>query len=108
MCVCLCVFDVISSLVEFSCGGDVNLLLEGDIWIVFWSFWRERSDKTMKNSASDQSFYIESEGEDEEHSYDRDGDGSDSDHSNDSNEDYNQPQESKTGSLNPTWPQSYR
>ncbi|KAH6760398.1 Transmembrane amino acid transporter family protein [Perilla frutescens var. frutescens] len=64
----------------------------------------------MKNSASDQSFYIESEGEDDDTSYDRggDADGSDSDHSNYSNDDFDNQQESKTGSLNPTWPQSYR
>ncbi|XP_057798911.1 amino acid transporter AVT1C-like [Salvia miltiorrhiza] len=61
----------------------------------------------MKNSASDQSFYIESEGDDDENSY-KDGDGSDSDHSNDLNDDDDNNRESKTGSLNPTWPQSYR
>ncbi|KAL1532165.1 Amino acid transporter avt1c [Salvia divinorum] len=61
----------------------------------------------MKNSASDQSFYIESEGEDDENyrDGDGDGDGSDSDHPNYSDDDN---RESKTGSLNPTWPQSYR
>lgn len=64
--------------------------------------------KTMKNSASDQSFYIESEGEDDENSYYKGGDGSDSDNSDCSNDDFDNQQESKTGSLNPTWPQSYR
>ncbi|XP_042037018.1 amino acid transporter AVT1C-like [Salvia splendens] len=62
----------------------------------------------MKNSASEQSFYIESEGEeDENYKYgDGDGDGSDSEHSNYSNDDDdndNANHESKTA-----WPQSYR
>ncbi|KAL2548874.1 Transmembrane amino acid transporter family protein [Forsythia ovata] len=64
----------------------------------------------MKNSVSDQSFYIESEGEDEEKAYDKgedDADGNDSDSSNYSNDDhnYNHRQQSK---FNTQWPQSYR
>ncbi|KAK4487228.1 hypothetical protein RD792_006548 [Penstemon davidsonii] len=67
----------------------------------------------MKNSVSDQSFYIESEEEDEEKTYRRgeynNEDGNDSDYSNysDENDDENRYQ-SKPNSLNTTWPQSYR
>ncbi|KAL8551579.1 hypothetical protein ACS0TY_000606 [Phlomoides rotata] len=59
----------------------------------------------MKNSISEQSFYIESEEEDEEKAYEKGEDGSDSDGSNFSNDD---PQQSKIGSLESCWPQSYR
>ncbi|CAA2996324.1 vacuolar amino acid transporter 1-like [Olea europaea subsp. europaea] len=64
----------------------------------------------MKNSVSDQSFYMESEGEDEEKAYNKCEDhetGNDSDSSNYSNDDdnYNQRQQSKHNSQ---WPQSYR
>ncbi|CAL5343518.1 unnamed protein product [Camellia sinensis] len=61
----------------------------------------------MNNSVSDQSFYIESEDEDQENEFNKgEDDGNDSDSSNYSNENG---QQSKTGSLNTTtWPQSYR
>ncbi|XP_052199771.1 amino acid transporter AVT1C-like [Diospyros lotus] len=60
----------------------------------------------MKNSVSEQSFYIESEDEDEEEEFNKgEDDANDSDSSHNSNED--QPQ-SKPNSLNTTWPQSYR
>ncbi|PKI74573.1 hypothetical protein CRG98_004900 [Punica granatum] len=62
----------------------------------------------MKNSASEQSFYIESEEEDEENVYgnvSNEGDGNDSDSSASSTE---TPQQNKPGSHNTSWPQSYR
>lgn len=64
----------------------------------------------MKNSVSDQSFYVESEGDDEEKEDNKgedDADGNDSDSSNYSNDDdnYNQREQSK---FNSQWPQSYR
>lgn len=64
----------------------------------------------MKNSVSDQSFYMESEGEDEEKAYNKCEDhetGNDSDSSNYFNDDdnYNQRQQSKHNSQ---WPQTYR
>lgn len=62
----------------------------------------------MKNSASDQSFYIDSEEEDEENVFgkvDNEGDGNDSDSSASSAEDH---QQNKPGSYNTSWPQSYR
>ncbi|KAI3458948.1 hypothetical protein Pfo_015611 [Paulownia fortunei] len=63
----------------------------------------------MKNSFSEQSFYIESEEEDEEKVYDQGEDGNDSDSSNYSNDnDDENRQQSKASSLNPSWPQSYR
>ncbi|PIN00575.1 hypothetical protein CDL12_26918 [Handroanthus impetiginosus] len=66
----------------------------------------------MKNSVSEQSFYIESEEEDEEKAYDKVEDNeaeNDSDSSNylSDNDNENQ-QQSKPNSLNPSWPQSYR
>ncbi|XP_011084301.1 vacuolar amino acid transporter 1 isoform X2 [Sesamum indicum] len=66
----------------------------------------------MKNSVSDQSFYIESEEEDEEKLYDKDedngaGNDSDSSHYSTDNDNENR-QQSKPNSLNPSWPQSYR
>lgn len=65
----------------------------------------------MRNSISDHNFYVNSEDEDhEERGYNNNGeveaDGNDSDNSwNDSNANR---QESRTGSFNPSWPQSYR
>ncbi|KAF7820158.1 amino acid transporter AVT1C isoform X1 [Senna tora] len=63
----------------------------------------------MKNSVSDNSFYIDSEEEDEEKVLNKGGvdDGNDSDSSNDSNENENQ-QQNKPSSYNVSWPQSYR
>ncbi|EEF31457.1 amino acid transporter, putative [Ricinus communis] len=61
----------------------------------------------MKNSVSEQSFYIESEEEDEEN---RGGEGGEDD-GNDSESDDSMAdnrQQSKTGSYNTSWPQSYR
>ncbi|KAL3520751.1 hypothetical protein ACH5RR_018900 [Cinchona calisaya] len=63
----------------------------------------------MKNSVSEQSFYIESDEEDEEKALEKDEneDGNDSDDSsNYSNENENERQESK--SITTSWPQSYR
>ncbi|KAI8030668.1 Amino acid transporter AVT1C [Camellia lanceoleosa] len=58
------------------------------------------------SSASEQSFYIESEEEDEEKEFNKaEDDGNKSDSSNHSNENR---QQSKPNSLNTTWPQSYR
>ncbi|KAK4768844.1 hypothetical protein SAY86_026994 [Trapa natans] len=63
----------------------------------------------MKNSDSDQSFYIDSEEEDEENVYEKSGDGgdngNDSDSSASSAEDRRQ---NKPSSYNTSWPQSYR
>ncbi|XP_057470507.1 amino acid transporter AVT1C-like [Actinidia eriantha] len=60
----------------------------------------------MKNSVSEQSFYIESEDEDEEKELNKgEDDGNDSDSSNYSNDNR---QQSRPNSLNTTWPQSYR
>ncbi|KAJ1435933.1 Amino acid transporter, transmembrane domain [Sesbania bispinosa] len=60
----------------------------------------------MKNSASDQSFYIDSDEEDVEKDLNKDEqDGNDSDYSNDSND--NQAQR-KPSSYSMAWPQSYR
>ncbi|KAL3649716.1 Amino acid transporter avt1c [Castilleja foliolosa] len=61
----------------------------------------------MKNSVSDQSFYLESEEEDEERASEKGEDGNDSDSSDYSNV-YENRQHSKAGSLDPSWPQSYR
>lgn len=59
----------------------------------------------MKNSVSEQSFYIDSE-EDEEIKHNKDEDDeADSDSSSYSNEDL---QQSKPNSLSNAWPQSYR
>ncbi|KAL7109745.1 hypothetical protein ACP275_06G194800 [Erythranthe tilingii] len=63
----------------------------------------------MKNSVSEQSFYIESEEDDEEKLYDKDENGNNSDssyYSEDDKDDENR-QQSKAG-VNPSWPQSYR
>ncbi|KAG8390605.1 hypothetical protein BUALT_Bualt01G0100900 [Buddleja alternifolia] len=63
----------------------------------------------MKNSVSEQSFYIDSEEEDEEKAYhkeDDNEDGNDSDSSKYSENDNRQ--QSKPNSFNPSWPQSYR
>lgn len=74
---------------------------------------RERGRK-MKNSVSEQSFYIESEEEeeDEEKLFDKREDnegGHDFDGSNYSSDNDNEiRQQSKPNSLNPSWPQSYR
>ncbi|THG06829.1 hypothetical protein TEA_001978 [Camellia sinensis var. sinensis] len=58
------------------------------------------------SSASEQSFYIESEEEDEEKEFNKaEDDGNNSESSNHSNENR---QQSKPNSLNTTWPQSYR
>lgn len=74
----------------------------------------------MKNSVSEQSFYIESEDEEEvEVSGRADGDddgeeagnGSDSSNycsDNDDDDDDGNREQSKPNSLNPSWPQSYR
>ena len=68
-------------------------------------FVKGRFDK-MKNSVSEQSFYIESEDEDEEKELNKgEDDGNDSDFSNYSNDNR---QQGKPNSLNTTWPQSYR
>ncbi|KAL6586423.1 Amino acid transporter avt1c [Orobanche minor] len=64
----------------------------------------------MKNSVSEHSFYyMESEEEDDEEKVSEKGedDGNDSDSSSYSN-DYENRQQSKAGSLDPSWPQSYR
>ncbi|XP_011041044.1 PREDICTED: vacuolar amino acid transporter 1-like [Populus euphratica] len=64
----------------------------------------------MKNSVSEQNFYIESEEEDEEKEFNRDGEGEADVNGTDSDEslaDDNR-QQSKTGSYNTSWPQSYR
>ncbi|KAJ6909344.1 hypothetical protein NC652_020360 [Populus alba x Populus x berolinensis] len=64
----------------------------------------------MKNSVSDQSFYIESEEEDEEKELGRNGQGEEDNNESDSDNslaDDNR-QQSKTGLYNTSWPQSYR
>ncbi|CAI0410991.1 unnamed protein product [Linum tenue] len=65
----------------------------------------------MKNSVSDQSFYIDSDDEDDK-DFSRDGEGEEEDAGNPSDSDEsladNQRQQSKTGSYITTWPQSYR
>lgn len=60
----------------------------------------------MKNSVSDQSFYINSDEEEENESGKDEEDGNVSESSNDSND--NSRQQSRPNSLNTTWPQSYR
>ncbi|KAK6156345.1 hypothetical protein DH2020_010593 [Rehmannia glutinosa] len=64
----------------------------------------------MKNSVSEQSFYLESEeDDDDEKVYDKVENGNDSDSSSYSNDnDDENRQQSKGGSLSPSWPQSYR
>ncbi|CAN4085145.1 unnamed protein product [Withania somnifera] len=65
----------------------------------------------MKNSISEQSFYIESEEEDDEHlEKDENEEGNESDFSNYSNDndDENNRHQSKPNSLTSAWPQSYR
>lgn len=60
----------------------------------------------MHNSVSEQSFYIESEEEDEEKEFGKgEDDGNDSDGTNYSNDNR---QQSRPNSLNTAWPQSYR
>ncbi|PIN11057.1 Amino acid transporter [Handroanthus impetiginosus] len=64
----------------------------------------------MKNSISEQSFYLESDEEDDNKVHEKGEDvedGNDSDSSSYSN-DNDDRQHSKAGSLNPAWPQSYR
>ncbi|PHT52789.1 hypothetical protein CQW23_07251 [Capsicum baccatum] len=69
----------------------------------------------MKNSISEQSFYVESEEEDDQHlERDENEEGNESDFSNYSNDndndndDENNGQQSKPNSLSSAWPQSYR
>lgn len=65
----------------------------------------------MRNSISEQSFYIESEEEDDEQEkHENEEEGNESDFSNYSNEndDENNRQQSKPNSLASAWPQSYR
>ncbi|KAK1409621.1 hypothetical protein QVD17_36148 [Tagetes erecta] len=63
----------------------------------------------MKNSESDQAFYIESDEDDEKDSIrGDDDDGNESEFSNDSDDIDNPRQQRKPSSLNPSWPQSYR
>lgn len=57
----------------------------------------------MKNSISEQSFYIESEEEDDQH-LENEEEGNESDFSNDNNDDEN----NRPNSLTSAWPQSYR
>ncbi|KAF9674902.1 hypothetical protein SADUNF_Sadunf10G0175500 [Salix dunnii] len=77
---------------------------------LFFTLGYLKQGKKMKNSESEQNFYIESEEEDEEKELNRDGEGeadvngTDSD---DSLADDNR-ERSKTGSYNTSWPQSYR
>ncbi|KAJ4845794.1 Amino acid transporter avt1c [Turnera subulata] len=61
----------------------------------------------MKNSASDQSLYIESEEEDEDKGLNRNGEDDGDAYSSDDSFDDNR-QQSKTGSYTAAWPQSYR
>lgn len=64
----------------------------------------------MKNSVSEQNFYIESEEEDEEKELGRNGQGEEDNNESDSDNslaDDNR-QQSKTGLYNTSWPQSYR
>ncbi|KAG8645270.1 amino acid transporter AVT1C [Manihot esculenta] len=63
----------------------------------------------MKKSASEQSFYIESDEEDEEKVLNRDGQGEDYGYQSDSDDSVaDNQQQNKTGSYNTSWPQSYR
>ncbi|KAL2555580.1 Transmembrane amino acid transporter family protein [Forsythia ovata] len=63
----------------------------------------------MKNSLSEQSFYIESEEEDEEKACDNGEDGNESDFSKYSDDnDNDNAEQSKPNSYNTPWPQSYR
>uniref|UniRef100_A0A6N2LQ64 Amino acid transporter transmembrane domain-containing protein n=1 Tax=Salix viminalis TaxID=40686 RepID=A0A6N2LQ64_SALVM len=64
----------------------------------------------MKNSISDQSFYLESEEEDEEKELGRDGQGEEDNNESDSDNSLadDNLQQSKTGLYNTSWPQSYR
>ncbi|XP_057989383.1 amino acid transporter AVT1C isoform X2 [Hevea brasiliensis] len=63
----------------------------------------------MKNSASEQSFYIDSDEEDEEKELNRGGQGEDDGNRSDSDDSLaDNHQQSKTGSYNTSWPQSYR
>jgi len=61
----------------------------------------------MKNSISEQSFYIESEEEDDEHleKHENEEEGNESDFS---NEDNNDDETNRPNSLTSAWPQSYR
>lgn len=60
----------------------------------------------MNNSVSEQDFYIESEGEDEENRRGEHGD--EDDDGNHSDDSLGHRRDSKVGSHNTTWPQSYR
>ncbi|KAL8247571.1 hypothetical protein R6Q59_008787 [Mikania micrantha] len=60
----------------------------------------------MRNSDSDQAFYIESDGDEDKDSIRGEDDGNESEFSNYSDD--NPPRQSKPSSLNPSWPQSYR
>lgn len=64
----------------------------------------------MKNSVSEQSFYIESDEEEEQKEVNRGGEGEENDEnpSDSDNSLADNRQQSKTGSYNTTWPQSYR
>ncbi|KAG8651134.1 amino acid transporter AVT1C isoform X2 [Manihot esculenta] len=64
----------------------------------------------MKNSVSEQSFYIESDEEEEQKELNRGGEGEENDEnpSDSDNSLADNRQQSKTGSYNTTWPQSYR
>ncbi|KAJ6322995.1 hypothetical protein OIU77_012761 [Salix suchowensis] len=64
----------------------------------------------MKNSISDQSFYLESEDEDEDKELGRDGQGEEDNNESDSDNSLadDNLQQSKTGLYNTSWPQSYR
>ena len=59
----------------------------------------------MKNSESDQAFFIESDEEEDKDSIRGENDGNDSEYSNSSDDN---PHQGKPSSLNPSWPQSYR
>ncbi|KAJ9175508.1 hypothetical protein P3X46_014057 [Hevea brasiliensis] len=64
----------------------------------------------MNNSVSDQSFYIESDEEDDERELNRGGEGEDNDGNRSDSDDSlaDNRQQSKIGSYNTSWPQSYR
>ncbi|KAK6144746.1 hypothetical protein DH2020_021566 [Rehmannia glutinosa] len=81
-------------------------------WCCYFDLEFEVELSKMKNSVSEQSFYIESEEEDDEKVYDKVEDTeavNDYDSSNYSSDNDNENrQQSKPNSLNPSWPQSYR
>lgn len=62
----------------------------------------------MKNSISEQSFYIESEEEDDEHLEKRENEEEEGNESDFSNEDNNDDEHNRPNSLTSAWPQSYR